>query len=180
MKNTPSFQADLESVIIQKNGQKMISTSKYYFTPQKIRLENPTEGSILIINIPQKTTYVFNKAANSWIKFPLTEKELEKAENFPKTKIENLPDTVMDGKPCAVTLYTYSDPESKNTGKTTVYSWKGKNIPVKIIGNFSGVTTEVNYKNIVLTTTADSYFVPPAGALVQDMTQYINQQIKGK
>lgn len=172
-KNVAPFQAELVTTVIMKNGQKTTETSQYYFTGSKTRTENAKSGSIMMVDFDKKVSFIYNKGNNSWLKF--TQKSLPKENDLkmPEVKTQKLADTLVDGKACEVIQYTYTDPNTRTSSQTTVYNWKEKKIPLKIVGNFGGNQVETIYKNIVFTKTPENMFAPPAGAQVQDMSQYM-------
>lgn len=179
LKNTAPFQAEVETTIVENNGRRTINQSKYFFIPDKIRTEDLKEKNVFIMDMAKKVSYMFSKQNNSWMKFAMNDNLKSTAgSNMPEFKTQKLPDALVDGKLCAVTQYTFDTPRMKST--STVYIWKDKNIPLKIAGEASGTKSEIVYKNIVFTKTPDSFFQPPAGAPVQDMSQFMNMPKQGK
>lgn len=179
LQNLVPFQAEIVSTTKMPGAGAKTTNSKYYFMGGKIRVDDLTNNGIIIINYEKKITFVFNNQSNGWYKFtqPASNDKTVPTQK-PAMKSQKMPDEVVDGKVCEVTRYVFEDPKFK--GCSMVYVWKDKKIPLKISGVANGSTTEVLYKNIVFTKTPDSFFQPPAGAPVQDMSQFMNMPKQGK
>lgn len=163
--NTPSFSADM--VMTSPSGN---NTSKIIYNKDKMRMEMAQNGQniVSIVDLKSKVTYMMmDPKANSWLKMNLAETAEQMAKDMPKPVIKKLADEVVDNKPCEVSEYTYP-----NDGiVSTMWIWKGKNIPVQIISVYQGKASKIQYKNVEFKNFPADLFVPPAGAQIMDMSK---------
>lgn len=150
-------------------GQTVTSTTKFYMSEGKMRMESEAAGvkSIMITKSPQET-YVYNPETKTAMKIS----NPEEAADLPSEWIDASGDTTgyqviaeekMDGYDCLVVQYT--DP-SAATNTVKMWMRKDNGLPVRVEAKIGESSVITDYKNYNLGAPDPSLFELPAGTQI--------------
>lgn len=144
-------------------------TNKMKFSAYGTSQEGTTQ--ILVMDYSAQTVYLWTQGQNIAYKMDFSQivasNPMANGLNATQIHPTYLGTDTVDGNLCDMWQWTYQ--VTGTTGTEKVWVWKDKSFPVKMETTTSGVTTTIEYQNIVFGTLSDSLFQLPAGVQVTQL-----------
>lgn len=166
-----------QTVVSRTRGIEKIVVSTVWVKEEKLRMEQFLEGQEVIILISDGTTYLYYPAFNMALKTE-TNITVRQSGKYLKEIVEYIEDTKanlwgqeqVNGHLCDI--YQIIDPQMEI--KSTVWIWKERNLPMKLVVVDNTKTVTTYYSNIRTgINIPDTYFSPPPETCIIDITQMI-------
>ena len=167
-RQTPGFSCD---VVVTGSG--FSSTSKMWVTKEKMRMENTFEGKRVITLIDGDTTYMYDPATQTAMKFSgkdlpagaegKVENPADYEQSMVKDSVKFLETVMYEGVKCRVVAYT--DKEDGATAKMWLREDYGLPMRQEVAAK-SGEKMTIEYKNMNIGAPAADLFKLPAGVRI--------------
>jgi hypothetical protein len=169
-KNLGDVQFDVVTTTSQSTqAQTAKAYCKNYATNKmKFRQEGTTQ--IFLMDYSAQTAYLWTPGQNTAYKIDFSQvlsNPMVNVANADQIHPTYLGTDTVDGNLCDMWQWTYQ--VTGTTGTEKMWIWKDKSFPVKMETTTSGVTTTIEYHNIVFGTLSDSLFQLPAGVQVTQL-----------
>lgn len=135
----------------------------------KSRTETTQGGvtQITLVDYSAQTAYFWTEGQNIAYKMDFSQVASgNPTENGDQIHPTHVGTATVDGHPCDIWQWTYQGTSEK------MWIWTAKSFPVKMEATISGVTTTIEYQNIVFGTLSDSLFQLPPGVTVTTFPSY--------
>jgi outer membrane lipoprotein-sorting protein len=179
-KQVPGFSCD-----VNVTGPGFSSTSKMWVDKKKMRMENTFEGKKMITIVDGDTTYMYDPATQTAMKF--SDKDIpagaegkmdnpaEYEQTMVKDSVKFLETVMYEGVKCRVVAYT--DKEDGATAKMWLREDYGLPMRQEVSAK-SGEKMTIEYKNMKIGSQAADVFKLPAGVTIQDVGAMMRNQPK--
>ena len=179
-KQVPGFSCD-----VNVTGPGFSSSSKMWVGKEKMRMENTFEGKKMITIVDGDTTYMYDPATQTAMKFSgkdipagaegKMDNPAEYEQTMVKDSVKFLETVMYEGVKCRVVAYT--DKEDGATAKMWLREDYGLPMRQEVSAK-SGEKMTIEYKNMKIGAQAADVFKLPAGVTIQDVGAMMRNQPK--